>query len=320
LRKVFTSDFHGMAAELLGSARNRTCGSTACDAVCEACLEDTCELLPCYDIPAGKCHCPRLSSETLVAVGAVGLCLILLLLSMCMWHWRQCGEFRTSLTITDSQTMRDSLLGGERHLGGALRLTVGGRGRTSLDSAVSCIVCMDYAINCILMPCAHEVACLRCAQRVGLCPICRTAVDSVMRIALPTDAQLAAAVRDARTSEGLASAEALVDPLPALPAALIPTALPTAPPPDAEEGGAAADAPADATPETAAFGAEGMHPKAGTMAQMLCLRCAAEPPNCVFLPCSHKVWCTGCAAQLPAQCPICNTGITQSLRTFHKRF
>ena len=34
----------------------------------------------------------------------------------------------------------------------------------SVDSAISCTVCMCYAIDCILMPCAHEVACSRCAQ------------------------------------------------------------------------------------------------------------------------------------------------------------
>ena len=53
--------------------------------------------------------------------------------------------------------------------------------------------------------------------------------------------------------------------------------------------------------------------------EMLCLRCAKLPPNCVFLPCAHKVWCVECAAELPPTCPICNTGISQSLRTFHKR-
>ena len=49
-------------------------------------------------------------------------------------------------------------------------------------------------------------------------------------------------------------------------------------------------------------------------------RCAERPANCVFLPCSHKVWCTECTAlEQLATCPICSTGITQSLKTFHKR-
>jgi hypothetical protein len=26
----------------------------------------------------------------------------------------------------------------------------------SVDSALSCTICMEYAIDCILMPCAHE--------------------------------------------------------------------------------------------------------------------------------------------------------------------
>ena len=53
---------------------------------------------------------------------------------------------------------------------------------------------------------------------------------------------------------------------------------------------------------------------------MGCLRCAERPANCVFLPCSHKVWCTECSEQQQqATCPICSTGITQTLKTFHKR-
>ena len=53
--------------------------------------------------------------------------------------------------------------------------------------------------------------------------------------------------------------------------------------------------------------------------EMLCLRCGKLPPNCWFVPCAPKVWCVDCAAELPPACPICNTGISQSLRTFHKR-
>jgi len=63
---------------------------------------------------------------------------------------------------------------------------------------------MDVAINCVLMPCAHEVACLRCASRLGTCPICRTAVCSTLRVfsAATADRERAArALRESRERE-----------------------------------------------------------------------------------------------------------------------
>ncbi len=77
------------------------------------------------------------------------------------------------------------------------------------------------------------------------------------------------------------------------------------------------------------------------VANAQCRECGLRAANCLFLPCSHKVgavplsqpqtqrpdaccacvqvWCVECAADLPAACVVCGAGITQSLRTFHKR-
>eukprot|EP00322_Chrysochromulina_rotalis_P011442 CAMPEP_0115844872 /NCGR_PEP_ID=MMETSP0287-20121206/9052_1 /TAXON_ID=412157 /ORGANISM="Chrysochromulina rotalis, Strain UIO044" /LENGTH=236 /DNA_ID=CAMNT_0003298611 /DNA_START=236 /DNA_END=946 /DNA_ORIENTATION=- len=205
------------------------------------------------------------------------------------------------------------------------------RGRTSLDSTVSCIVCMDSAINCVLMPCAHEVACARCARRLQLCPVCRTAVDATMKIQGPTQEQLLdAALERARGQPGSgemppgagarddvagcvhagsverpADTSALGSGVPARNMELRPIA--------ADDD----DVAANTQPGAAVVG----DPAAAKPQQceMLCLRCAMQPPNCVFLPCAHKVWCTECAEALPPACPICNTGIAQGLKTFHKR-
>eukprot|EP00322_Chrysochromulina_rotalis_P007838 CAMPEP_0115830402 /NCGR_PEP_ID=MMETSP0287-20121206/1599_1 /TAXON_ID=412157 /ORGANISM="Chrysochromulina rotalis, Strain UIO044" /LENGTH=87 /DNA_ID=CAMNT_0003283705 /DNA_START=28 /DNA_END=292 /DNA_ORIENTATION=- len=57
---------------------------------------------------------------------------------------------------------------------------------------------------------------------------------------------------------------------------------------------------------------------------------AAKPQQCEMLlrdaaaelcvpAVRNKVWCTECAEALPPACPICNTGIAQGLKTFHKR-
>ena len=313
-------------------ANNQTCfGQPACDPDCRKCDSFTrqCECLRWHiNIPA-KCDCPRLSSETLVAVGAVVLCLIMLLLAMAVWHWRRCGDRRTT-DVTESLLSAGEQVAAGRYRG-RVASSFNGRGRTSIDSVISCIVCMDHAIDCVLMPCAHEVACKRCASRLGLCPICRTAVGSTLRIypADPTSSggtlpqpqpmqpmpppvaeseQAAAAAAIAATAAATTTAAAAAA-QPGAPAAAAPSAAAEGDDSHLQQGAEQpASAPAAAAP-----------PKPGSMAAMLCLRCASNPPNCVFLPCSHKVWCTDCAAQLPPTCPICNTGITQSLRTFHKR-
>ena len=229
----------------------------------------------------------------------------MLLLAMAVWHWRRCGDRRTTdhtESLLNASEQRYGHLGDLRS--GALVSSFNGRGRTSIDSCVSCIVCMDNAINCVLMPCAHEVACQRCASRLALCPICRTAVGSTLKIYAADP-----------TSSGTL-------PLPQPPQPLQQPVADDAPTAEAGSQEAAENGDGGAAPAPAAEGppAPAPVPRPGTMAAMMCLRCAANPPNCVFLPCSHKVWCTDCAAELPSTCPICNIGITQSLRTFHKRF
>ena len=111
-----------------------------------------------------------LSSATLAAVGAILLCLLLLLMLTTIFnqHGTCCAESCADVfgggARTLADTLADSLL--ERDTSG----------RETIDSSISCAVCMETPINSILMPCAHEVACMRCAQRLGICPVCRAAV------------------------------------------------------------------------------------------------------------------------------------------------
>ena len=242
------------------------------------------------------------------------LFLLLMLLTMAIWHWQRCGEGRASgavsteglLDAADAAAAADAHATlHSHHLAAHPRTT---RGRTSIDSSLSCVVCMDVAINCVLMPCAHEIACLRCASRLGMCPICRRPVDSTLKVVpaeVPSaERALLSPVADAdEGSRGASADEPAGEASPR----------PPAPSTDEEAAGPAA-APAAGGAEEAPE-----KPPKPALPAMLCLRCAAAPPNCLFLPCSHKVWCNDCAAQLPPTCPICNTGITQSLRTFHKR-
>ena len=237
--------------------------ATVCS-VCEVCSQrDICEPRSCLDTDIDRRCCPVVNSITVACVGAALLCLLILLLVVAVCHWRDGCRPRVRLPT-------EALLDAEH---GAVHR----RGpENSVDSVIACIVCMDHAIGCVLMPCAHEVACLRCAQRLGLCPVCRTPVSATLRT------------------------RSAADGLPGTPVGTPARQLP----PVAEDETAA---PAAAAPDSRFKG-------------MGCLRCAERPANCVFLPCSHKVWCTECSEQQQqATCPICSTGITQTLKTFHKR-
>ena len=77
------------------------CGNVTCDTACTTCdhHRGACVAKPCdaiVDLSHCPATCPQLSSETLLAVGAVVLCLVAVLLAMTMWHWRRCGERRTT--------------------------------------------------------------------------------------------------------------------------------------------------------------------------------------------------------------------------------
>ena len=151
--------------------------SCAACALCETCEADSCVRSPCVPFSLSACGCPMLSSATLAAVGAILLCLLLLLMLTTIFnqHGTCCAESCADVfgggARTLADTLADSLL--ERDSTSA--------GRETVDSSISCAVCMETPINSILMPCAHEVACMRCAQRLGICPVCRAAVSSTIR-------------------------------------------------------------------------------------------------------------------------------------------
>ena len=57
-----------------------------------------------------------------------------------------------------------------------------------VEEEVQCVVCMDERKQHVLMPCMHMCVCEACAQRLlevqttPLCPVCRTPVESTMRV------------------------------------------------------------------------------------------------------------------------------------------
>ncbi|XP_022341160.2 E3 ubiquitin-protein ligase MYLIP-like [Crassostrea virginica] len=49
-----------------------------------------------------------------------------------------------------------------------------------------CRVCMDKEISTTLCPCGHMVCCTDCASRLEECPVCRTGINKIQPVFLPT--------------------------------------------------------------------------------------------------------------------------------------
>lgn len=56
---------------------------------------------------------------------------------------------------------------------------------TIQDSFV-CKVCMDNDISTVLCPCGHMVCCNDCASQLAECPLCRTCIQTIQPVYLPT--------------------------------------------------------------------------------------------------------------------------------------
>merc|ERR1711871_1017187 len=57
------------------------------------------------------------------------------------------------------------------------------RASSENNSEHECAICMDSFANSCLVPCGHTDLCMQCAAHLkpGLCPICRTPVEDVIR-------------------------------------------------------------------------------------------------------------------------------------------
>ena len=236
-----------------------------------------------------------------MAVGAVLLCLMLLLVVMSVLRCERCGELRWTGTRNTDAT-ESLLVAGESHPSRFEPLPRRTFGRTTLDSTVSCVVCMEMPINCVLMPCAHEVACSQCARRLQLCPICRMAVDVTLKVHVADAVQVAQAARDRVALTAPLDLHGVSQASDSEPAGDLADANHEGPHPDLGERCSADDAQSSSSSPNPLAPATG---KPQGMAPMLCLRCATNPPNCVFLPCAHKIWCTECASQVRAPLQSC---------------
>jgi Zinc finger, C3HC4 type (RING finger) len=75
--------------------------------------------------------------------------------------------------------------------GGAVHVVLdnGNEGEAQEDSVISnstsmedaCFICFERQMDCVLIPCGHQVCCIECGQQVRCCPICKVQCN-VLRI------------------------------------------------------------------------------------------------------------------------------------------
>ncbi|KAK3581172.1 hypothetical protein CHS0354_024705 [Potamilus streckersoni] len=54
------------------------------------------------------------------------------------------------------------------------------------QESVSCCVCRDAEIETVFFPCRHVTCCNNCAAKLNFCPMCRSKIEDIQRIFLPT--------------------------------------------------------------------------------------------------------------------------------------
>ena len=51
-------------------------------------------------------------------------------------------------------------------------------------SRVRCVMCLEEERSVLLQPCWHLVSCKSCADKVGICPVCRTQIEGRLKVKL----------------------------------------------------------------------------------------------------------------------------------------
>ncbi|XP_063055496.1 E3 ubiquitin-protein ligase MYLIP-B [Engraulis encrasicolus] len=59
-----------------------------------------------------------------------------------------------------------------------------------LQEALLCALCCEEEISATFCPCGHTVCCQACAEQLQCCPVCRSEVDHIQHVYLPTCANL----------------------------------------------------------------------------------------------------------------------------------
>lgn len=52
----------------------------------------------------------------------------------------------------------------------------------AVNGITACIICWEGERDCVILPCRHNVTCMKCIKSVKVCPLCRTHIDDLYRI------------------------------------------------------------------------------------------------------------------------------------------
>lgn len=47
---------------------------------------------------------------------------------------------------------------------------------------MNCIICWESERDCVMLPCRHNITCIKCVKSVKVCPFCRTPIEDIYRI------------------------------------------------------------------------------------------------------------------------------------------
>lgn len=54
-----------------------------------------------------------------------------------------------------------------------------------LSEYKKCKICYDNDYNAVLLPCAHMIACVKCASALAVCPTCNGTIENIIKVYLP---------------------------------------------------------------------------------------------------------------------------------------
>ncbi|XP_051573833.1 E3 ubiquitin-protein ligase MYLIP-B-like isoform X2 [Myxocyprinus asiaticus] len=102
----------------------------------------------------------------------------------------ECGSMRDSCSPSSSPLRHVKVAREERTCMSCRETHILRERLQRLKEALTCALCCEKEINAAFCPCGHILCCYNCASQLQLCPVCRSEVNRVQHVYLPTCASL----------------------------------------------------------------------------------------------------------------------------------
>ncbi|XP_052002815.1 E3 ubiquitin-protein ligase MYLIP-B-like [Xyrauchen texanus] len=102
----------------------------------------------------------------------------------------ECGSMRDSCSPSSSPLRHVQVAREERTCMSCRETHILREKLQRLKEALTCALCLEKEINAAFCPCGHILCCYNCASQLQLCPVCRSEVNRVQHVYLPTCASL----------------------------------------------------------------------------------------------------------------------------------